>query len=799
MRFMWTNSAILSNLTCCGKLSHRFMVFVTVLLWSVAATATDADKLIDGEDFVVVQVDPNIDLRETARKYLNNPDLWPIILRLNGLESIDGLSGIQELRLPTGPLSAAAAALKRSLEAIQQANTAGAQLFAPVLLVSAIELHDEALAEKKNGMYDASISLAGESINKAITAKTKSEENRDVEAEARLLDRQGRVEGQKAIETSWNERRLNAILSEQEKLRTLSDSTAQVVFRDASRLRLNPNSQAVIQRMRVDPLTRREEAKISLVEGDFYALLSSESSRSRLEVSLPSADAQIDSGNFWVSQDEEAAKFSNFEEKPVTISAAGETLVLGMNEGAVVEAGKAPRQRVQLQESIELLQPEDESVVFNGTVDLAWQTAEQAHGYWAEVAYDPRFDRMAKSLLNLPENRADQVELDPGIYYWRVAVLDQFGLPGQMSTVERFEIRSDDTPPFLRIFSPVQGDIERDSSVEFNGETEPEASIFINGKLVEPDSEGSFLGSIELPIGTNAVEVKSVDLAGNETARTVEVTVLIDEKNEIRYDGDLPRDRSGTFLSSNDTLTLSGEVVSDAHIEILDSIGAVRSETYTAADGKFVLSLPLQAAEENFEFKVTTASGYGYSDEISVQTQKEPPILEIEPAIPSITSRKQFEVFILPNQQAEIAINGVPAEFKDSRYRSLIDLKEGPNTIEIVATNAFGLTSVETRTVVLDTVKPDLTSQSVSISQRGKLDFMVIRIGASDASGLAKTSKVQISGVAGERSGILRYNRAGKLYQGRIETPPGADSDGYKVSVELVDVAGNIRLVELVQ
>ncbi len=101
--------------------------------------------------------------------------------------------------------------------------------------------------------------------------------------------------GQKIQENSWTDRELNSVLNEQEKLRTLSDSTAQVVFRDASRLRLNPNSQAVIQRMRDDPLSRRKEAQISLVEGDFYALLAPESERSKLEVSLKNVDAKIDS------------------------------------------------------------------------------------------------------------------------------------------------------------------------------------------------------------------------------------------------------------------------------------------------------------------------------------------------------------------------------------------------------------------------------------------------------------------------------------------------------------------------
>ncbi len=73
--------------------------------------------------------------------------------------------------------------------------------------------------------------------------------------------------------SSWRDLGLRSILIEEEKVRTLSDSTAQITFRDASRLRLNANSNAVIRQMRFDPLSKREEAKVSLIEGDFYALL----------------------------------------------------------------------------------------------------------------------------------------------------------------------------------------------------------------------------------------------------------------------------------------------------------------------------------------------------------------------------------------------------------------------------------------------------------------------------------------------------------------------------------------------
>ena len=287
------------------------------------------------------RLEPGTSLRGLAEKFLNDPDLWPIILRLNGISNIADIRKARNCCFRQ-PGSAGHNRARRLAREIQKANEAGAQLFAPILIKNAIDFRDQAMVENNNGVFQQSIALSSKSISTAGEARTTSEQKRDVEAEARLSDRQGWVEGQKVSENSWSERERDAVLNEQEKLRTLSASTAQVVFRDASRLRLNPNSQAVIQRMRDDPLKRREEAQISLVEGDFYALLAPGSDRSRLEVKLANVDAKIDSGNFWVSQDDSGAKFSNFDSKPVAIVSGEDTLVLGRNEGADRQAGRGP-------------------------------------------------------------------------------------------------------------------------------------------------------------------------------------------------------------------------------------------------------------------------------------------------------------------------------------------------------------------------------------------------------------------------------------------------------------------------
>lgn len=766
-----------------------------------AAVAQDSAEAVkpraNGEEFIKVRLEPGVSLRALSQRFLDDPDLWPVILRLNGMERINDLAEGQELLVPANQVRLAATALDAALTEIQVANEAGAQLFAPILIRNAIEYRDQAVLENRNGVYAESIALSTRSIDRAGAARERSEAQRDIEAEARLSDRQGWVEGQKSSETGWSERELNAILNEREKLRTLSRSTAQVVFRDASRLRLNPNSQAVIQRMRVDPLKRREEAQISLVEGDFYALLATETKRNRLEVNLPNVDAAIDSGSFWVSHDNSGAKFSNYDVKPVAITSGTETLVLGRNEGAFVRTGEAPREKIDVLGRVELTAPEDGAVLYGDTVALDWSPSGKGGGYWLEIAFDTRFDRMADSRWGLEENRAEGLALAPATYYWRVAALDDFGLPGQMSTVRKFEVRTDEIPPFLQLRTPQPDAVLREAAVTISGETEPGAAVEIDGATADTDQTGRFFLTVEAREGRNEIEIVARDVAGNITTRRLAFTYLRDERREIVYDATIPRDRTGRFLTAGRELTLSGTAVPDARVAFADASGATRSETQSGAGGRFAANVPLIGADERLTIRVTTRSGYAYEEAIEAAVIDRPPSIRLVEPLPAVTAEATLALAIEAGDDTQVAVNGAPGEPRGDAFHFALDLAQGPNLVEIVATNPVGLVTIEKRTVIFDTEEPELTDHEIAVDPRGDRSLVTMRVGARDASGLAMTAPFTIRGPAGAREGVLRYNRARRAYQGTAEVPSGADWEGFTVAIEIADIAGNVTQVEL--
>ena len=251
---------------------------------------------------------------------------------------------------------------------------------------------------------------------------------------------------------------------------------------------------AVIQEMRYDPLTKHEEAKVSLIEGDFYALLGGESERTTFAVDIPEAQARIESGDFWVQSGDAGAKFTNYDDRPVAVATSSENIVLGRNEGLVLSTeGEAAEKRGVL-DAPSLSAPPNDGIVYNASLELAWADPSGAEAYWLEIAADQAFDAMLVSEFGIAEPAFRPAGLPPGEYYWRVSALDAFGLPGQRSAPWRFTVASDNAPPFLRIDAPVEGTIVRDASIEIQGETEPGAIVKVNGRPAEVTAEGRFVG-----------------------------------------------------------------------------------------------------------------------------------------------------------------------------------------------------------------------------------------------------------------------------------------------------------------
>jgi hypothetical protein len=734
-------------------------------------------------------------IREIAQKYLGDPDLWTEILRSSGLKSITELRPGIELKLPANAISTANKALVDANGQIQTANQAGAQIFAIENITKAIALHDEALTRRVKSDWGGTRTLATQSFGEATVALEKSQAARDRAAEALVTDRHGQVEGQRPQDLGWRGLQLQTTLIEEERVRTLSDSTAQITFRDASRLRLNANSNAVIQRLRYDPLKRSEVAKVSLVEGDFYALLASPSTRASFNVEVPRVNASIDSGNFWVRNDDDGAKFTNYDDGAVEVTAAGESVTLGRNEGTIVKSGSAPREALAVLRSPSLTSPPNETTAFNRFPRLVWSPVPEAVGYWIEIGGDQGFSRMIVSRFGLDQAEFDGGALPPGEYFWRVAALDSFGLPGARSAVWRFVVTVDNDPPFLTIRAPERDAILRNAAVSVSGESEPGASVTVEGRAVTPAADGRFQTSLEAKPGANKIEIVATDPAGNETRRERAFVFMPDERSVVAFDGDIPNLGPKHFLSAVETISIGGTTTANAQIRIRAGERTVASAASNAA-GRFRFNVPLGAGTSRFEVAVTAPSGFASSDEFSVTVDRASPDIVLDAPPPSLTATPAFSLRGRTKPGAKLALNGREIANRNGRFEETVELKTGTNTIELTASDAAGNVKTEKWQVRLDREPPLLVRSRVAPAGGGR-PVLIVEVEAEDASGLATVAPFKVTAGGQQFTGHLRFNRAAKNYQGTIIVPAGALQQAALSEVELADDAGNKKLFEL--
>ena len=371
----------------------RFRLFLVaaVLAPTLAFAATTTGALLE------VRLGSDETIRDVAQRYLKDADLWPQVLELSGYESITDLAPGATLKLPVAQVERADGALAESLTSIQVATAEGAQLFAPLEIGTAIALRDEALLHRKQGAWDITATTAETATGHAKQAYKISRAQRDKKVEALLSDAQGAVEGRRPEQSRWSSRIRDDSLVEFERVRTRSASTAQITFRDLSRLRLSPNSNALIDRMRADPLTRTEEAKITLLDGDFYALLGDVNERSRFDVEVPGIVTEVTSKDFWISHNADASRFANYDTGTLKVEAGGQMIDIGKNEGAVVPRDGSGAVEVAVLTGFRLVAPLDEAVAFNGSVEFSWDPVEDAAGYWLELATDADFNVMIET------------------------------------------------------------------------------------------------------------------------------------------------------------------------------------------------------------------------------------------------------------------------------------------------------------------------------------------------------------------------------------------------------------------
>lgn len=761
---------------------------VTITMW-----ISVPPLFAQGEGIVTVIVKEGQGPRDLAQEVLGEPDLWNEILKANQLNSPSDLLPGMKLSIPVGAIKQSLTETEKARQAIQTATDVGARVFTAEIIAQAIAFYDEAVKQRKAGNWADCSRLAVEARHMAEKSHLETLEKRNTSADAIVTDRSGTVQSKEATEMLWRDLSLYSKLFENNRVRTLSDSYAEISFQDQSRIRLNENSQAVIQKMRVDLLNKERDSSVKLEKGAAFALLQTNQKKKKFNLNIPGVKTEINSKNFWVQKDEEATKIANYEGE-IKVSSEETSIIIEENQGSQITAEGSIGNSKDLLISTELLVPKNNAVLSGGPVTLRWKPVPESERFLLQVSADYSFKNVIINQENVLADSFKVADLSDGAYYWNVAAIDRDGFPGPTSPRGFFYVFSDKDKPFLYVNHPQEQDIFQTDTLHIIGETEAGVQLSVNGQPVELAQKGVFELTHPLLNGINKIVIAAKDMGGNETKIIRTVIYASDREVHIIYDQAMKQIQPKQFLARGRTLDLKGLTVPQSAVSIQNQTTGVTSRTIADDAGAFRMALLDIPESAEMILTVLTPAGYKKSDTLWVTVSKDAPQIVLNSPIPSITSEDSIVIGGVITNASRLKCNETDVPVMGQNFTCSVKLIPGVNLLKLVASDEFNNECVIQSEIELDKTPPELVDYSLVIKSAAGDDIVNVMVKAMDSSGLRRSASVEFQ--IGEKivSNYLRYNTTSQVYEGAFKFPKGTTEGIIIKSLVLEDYYGNQKV-----
>ncbi len=352
----------------------------------------------------------------------------------------------------------------------------------------------------------------------------------DTEGVGHFFSIEGRIQVQRAGKAEWKAAHLRMPVFNGDFVKTSRDGAAEILFVDGSLYRVGPNSLLEIHHQLA---AEQPPGTVRMVVGRINVYTADSPSTVTTDV----AEAEIrrrSNVSVDVDEEERATKVAAFEGSAKVRNLSGEEtvvqdreLVAATRDGRFSEKRKIPEPPLPID-------PHNNAgfeLTGDRIIRLSWERPSSSNTVRLQVSRSQRFleDQRDVDAPGLRNDSARLKAISPGTYFWRVATLDD-DVMSEWSAVRRFRIFSsdresllqDETPPPLNV-TPAQ---QMGHLFIVRGQTEPGATVTINGEFVEVDGEGRFSKTVELgTLGWNRLVVAAVDPSGNRTERTERVYV----------------------------------------------------------------------------------------------------------------------------------------------------------------------------------------------------------------------------------------------------------------------------------
>ncbi len=321
-------------------------------------------------------------------------------------------------------------------------------------------------------------------------------------------------------ETAWSKAILSQPVYEYHRINTAAASRSTVTFLDRSALQIGENALVVIYGVSEEPQQRPTPTpQVGLLSGDLYVKLAAARQQPPLSVRTRAAEIALANSSGKIGSDAKGRSL-------VSIHRGGAS-VRGLKTGASFEAATPlpnapvavpenfgtriaentpPEQPRPLPNPPELIAPT--SPVEN-PIQFRWRaTAAQTR---LDISPTDEFDTLVFTTTNVAESAT--ASLNAGRYFLKLTSIDSIGLESRPLVLPIDVIGRSPRRLRLTLRAPeLERGVATNSVIIINGETEPGATIFVNGdSIARADNNGAVRFSVALTSRFNDINVVAKD------------------------------------------------------------------------------------------------------------------------------------------------------------------------------------------------------------------------------------------------------------------------------------------------
>jgi hypothetical protein len=375
--------------------------------------------------------------------------------------------------------------------------------------------------------------LGIESREKDAKEDRKSEEDGVMETHfARLVYVKGDVTVKSKKELRYLKAEEGQILKEGDSIRTFSGGYAEVRFDEGNRLNIKPDSLVVIRVMTENRLTKIRKSSIKLRQSDVEAIIRRpEVEGSEFVIETPTALAKIAEAKVAVQVSEGNESKLKVYKGTVNLEVGNEAVEVVKNQSVDISRESKIGNIKDLPPPPVLLHPENLAEFYFRNLNemqaiLKWNPVTQVDvKYRLQSALDPYFSDLVIVRMGLSREGVVVQGLKSGIYYWRVSSVTSEGLEGDFSDYRVFKVTIDKTPPEIILDDVLLLRVSGKTNAQISGQTEPDASLTINGDSVTPDKTGRFKYVLSEVPSSAEIIITAEDRVGNRSVLKKKIQV----------------------------------------------------------------------------------------------------------------------------------------------------------------------------------------------------------------------------------------------------------------------------------